>query len=1350
MIKRLISILVVLGGVLVGCSKPEIDIKGGLHPVEDFVVPSELRLTVGDTGTFEVTLKPANATEDKIISLTSSSPEVLSVSFSGLVVTYEALAPGSVSVEMRIGSVTKTFAVYVTSPDGDEKDNSVEVVVSGCKMEILPSIRTLGGNVEPGSVKVSVLSGHDRGNYVIACSVDDVALTPVSGVFVGQSRSISMDSGLELGPHKVVVEVREENNMTEPAFLEGTLWVKGPALTDYSVEFVSDFDLASRLCPETGVSLAEGEKGMMLVRHSPGGTPVGREYETPGFLWLDFDAATSGDGLLSVPFTCLAAQSGTMSVTFVNGDERYVVSGEVDGMSSRPLAVKDYSVPRDMKLSLAGGSQEYSVVTTPANCYKPEITSLKSSDEEVLTVSHRDLTLIMTPHYKGKVIVTVVLSGVEKSFEVEVTGDVVTDVNVPSSMELVMGESAEVTVGVTPMGALDASISELSSTNESVLTVKHEGLVLTLTGKAKGEARVGVTVGKIRKEIAVKVLSDEVSDFRVPEDLKIALGGGAQTYVFETTPAHPSNGTITRLVSSDESVVKVSYVGLTATFTPVYVGTATIGVTIGAVEKTFQLTVTGDVVTDFSIPMDLSLLTGETKSVSVSVVPLGALDGRVESVSSSDESVLLVAIKGGLEVSFTGVKMGTASVTIKVGKVTKRFTVKVLGKYVEDFTVPTDFQVSLGSPRSYLFDIKPEDAVDKDKFEVKSSDASVLKVEKSGGLTAQFTGVYPGSASVSVTIGSKTKTMPVTVVGDVVKDFTVPSGLTVERTKTADYVVSVSPANALDRNDVSVSSSAPDVVSVVNTGLSLRFEGKKIGKGTITLRIGRKTKTFEVGVTPHLVTDFTVPVDLTVPMLTSKTYDIVAQPSDADDISIVSVKSSDTSVLKVSSSGMRLTFEGVNKGTATVNVKVGTVEKSFAVSVSGRYVSDFSVPRDQVVEVGKTASFTFVPSQSGCLDASIVSIVSSDPGVVAVSGSGLTATFTGKYVGSVLVSVKVGSVTKTFDVKCIGSVATGVSIPSDLAGKSFCRGKSYDFVIGVTPSDAFDAGTLKVTSRDPGICTVTSLGGNRFRFTPKEFGTATFAVSVGRYSTSFSLKVIEHVELVAKKTSYAWNEKVEIDVKGDYESLAFRYEGEAFERSYSGTSSFKHVYVDESNVGPGKSGKLVLTWDYHELQHEALGEIIVVTKYGEETRLPVTVLPPSGRADCSVSRMIDDSGEFRVVLTIVNGSDREVTFTRFGFYISSGDGWFNGGNGNSYVYFKAMEHKPFLLYSDGKVFARYIALSDPNSYYRSISPFSTYTVSWTLSEDGDDFGDYDLDSAIYGEVEGIFLSNTIVSIDGNP
>ena len=1297
------------------CEKPVIDVEGD-KVVESVSMPESLNLRVGQSGSFEVVFRPADARDARIVSLTSSDESVLKVSYVDFTVSYEALSVGESSVSVKVGSVTKSVLVVVT------ENGSVDPVVSkgGYRVEFIPGLRSVTSLIEAAAVKVDIVEGSKDGNYMFTYAIDGGEPAMVRGLFLGDSKTVVLDGALGLGKHSYRVTVSEEASLTESADFEGFFWVKGPSISSAWVTFTSEFDADFVLSTEDAVSLSDGETGWAWFRHLPATTYVMRDYDIPEFLQLDFEKGVSEEGLYKVPFQVLSAGEGRMKVRFVNGDEETLVEGNVNGKSTRPLGVKDYSVPQDLKIALGGGSQTYTFVTVPEHAYNPEITEMKSSDEDVLSVSWRDLTATFTPNYTGTVTVSMVLSGIAKEFTVEVAGNVVTDFAVPEGLEIVMGESAGYDLVVSPQGALDAKVEELSSSDESVLTVSSDGLHLLMQGVKRGEATVSVTVGHVKKSFVVKVLSDEVSDFKVPENLQLALGGGAQSYTFEPVPVHPSDGSIVSIISSDESILKVSGAGLTATFTPMYTGEVTVTVTIGKITKAFGVKVTGDVVTDFTVPANLEVVVGKVADYDFEVTPLGALDAKIESVQSSDENIMKMSYNG-LRVSLTGVAEGTAKATVVIGKVSKTFSVKVLGLYVEDYDVPSDYTLELGSSKSYTFVPKPEGSSDASLTKAKSSDEDILKVEIGGGCTLNLIPVYPGTATVTVTIGSVTKSFDVKVEGVVVTDFAVPADFSIERGKTAEFYLTPTPSEATDATLVSLTCSDESVVEVSNEGLKVFFSAKKLGNAKVTCVLGRKTKSFDVVVTAKRVTDFSVPADLEFEMLTSREHILTYIPEDADDAVINELTSSDEGVVKVSKDGLKIKLEGVMKGEATVTVKVGTVVKSFGVKINGRYVSDYSVPVNMTMNIGEKTTYDFVPTQSGCLDAEIVSISSSDESVLKVSGDGLTASFEALYVGSSTVTVKVGSVTKSFVVTVNGSVVTGISVASEIDGAVLKKGDSVQAYVVPTPSGAYDAPTMKLSSGNTSVVTVTDLGNFLYSFKAVGYGSSTITATAGRVTKTFVVNVNESLS-VDSSLSVDWFEEKSILVSGEFDGWTWQGSGSMFDEAGNiAKNAYPFNYGEEGNVCKIRrdGNRLYIKNNVRSSVSDVTGRIVFTSSVtGATATCNVTLKKGDGKCHAIGWCTTDEDGYAVFNLKVRNAKSDNLELSYAAFYYMSDDAieFIDRDDSADDFYYNALfGNSPGgdTLYYNHELVGRY-KMTYPASGQKNVAGFSECTWSWRL------------------------------------
>ena len=181
------------------------------------------------------------------------------------------------------------------------------------------------------------------------------------------------------------------------------------------------------------------------------------------------------------------------------------------------------------------------------------------------------------------------------------------------------------------------------------------------------------------------------------------------------------------------------------------------------------------------------------------------------------------------------------------------------GQTVTDFSVEgfdgTSVSVPMKETVSFVLHHEPDKAVDSGEISVVSKNTDVFKVIGSGSSWA-IKPVWPGTAGMTITVGSITKEYSVTVTGSPVSDFRIGSAYSsstwITGTQVSDLIVPV-PADAFDADEIKVSSLNPDILSVSSQGgYSYALKALRYGKATIKVSTGHCSKTFDVTVNEDL------------------------------------------------------------------------------------------------------------------------------------------------------------------------------------------------------------------------------------------------------------------------------------------------------------------------------------------------------------------------------------------------------------------------------------------------------------------------------------------------------------------
>ena len=416
----------------------------------------------------------------------------------------------------------------------------------------------------------------------------------------------------------------------------------------------------------------------------------------------------------------------------------------------------------------------------------------------------------------------------------------------PAELTLTEGESASLTVKISPSNASEKTV-QWTSSSPSVATVDADGKVLALTpgttvitvktddgGKT---ATCAVTVNK-------KVIS--VTGVSLDNSALTMTVGDIQTLTATVTPSNATDKSVT-WSSDNTSVATVSSSGVV---TAKAAGTAKITVKTNDGGKTATCTVTVKAatvpVTGVSLnKTSLSMTVGDTQTLTATVTPSNATNRSV-TWSSDNTSVATVSSSGVV----TAKAAGTATITVKTndgGKTaTCTVTVKAATVSVTGVTLDkTSLTMTIGDMQTLTATITPSNATNK-SVTWSSSNKSVATVSSSGVVTGQAA----GTATITVTTNDGGKTATCTVK---VQAATVPvTGVSLNKTSlsmtvgdTQTLTATVTPSNATNKN-VSWSSSNTSVATVSSSGV---VTAKSAGTATITVKTNDGGKTAKCTVT---------------------------------------------------------------------------------------------------------------------------------------------------------------------------------------------------------------------------------------------------------------------------------------------------------------------------------------------------------------------------------------------------------------------------------------------------------------------------------------------------------------------
>ena len=264
---------------------------------------------------------------------------------------------------------------------------------------------------------------------------------------------------------------------------------------------------------------------------------------------------------------------------------------------------------------------------------------------------------------EGTATITASAGGKSATCSVKVSSKIVAVTSITldkTSLSMQVGETETITAIVSPDNAMDKTV-EWGSSDVAVATVA-DGII---TAKKSGEATITAKSGSCIAECKVTITVSAESVTLDKTSLSLAIGESA-TLTATVKPDDATDKTVA-WSSSDESVAKVDNGKVTA----VKSGKATVTAKCGVKTAECAVTVTVPV---SSITLDkttLSLVIGESFTLTATVKPDDATDKTV-TWSSSDESV--ARVDNG---KVTAVNAGQAKISAAVGNITTSCNVVV-------------------------------------------------------------------------------------------------------------------------------------------------------------------------------------------------------------------------------------------------------------------------------------------------------------------------------------------------------------------------------------------------------------------------------------------------------------------------------------------------------------------------------------------------------------------------------------------------------------------------------------------------------------------------------------------------
>ena len=1001
----------------------------------DISIPASLALalhsdSVPATDTLTATVNPADSTDALVWS--SSNESVATVDANGVVA---AVAEGTATITVTCGSIKATCAVTVTDYQIHTLTMSNELTVYLNGNEAYPAQTTLSLAVTPvdtqdtiawsngnpdavtmGAAQYTTEDGVKTGTVTLTAKGTGKAVITAAAPNGKAARCtvtvLALVKEITLNQNTLALEKGQTAQLTAAAapVTPTMVW----SSDDESIATVNGGIVSAVGVGSTDITVAamDGSGKSAVCRVTVNEISVTGVSVSPKRLTLQ--AGDSSDALTAVVTPVSAANKAvtwssnsahatidpaTGVVTAVSVGEAEIIATTSDGGFTDVCYVTVEPKPVE-NLTLSRGTidvylrETEKLTPTLTASLLPEGASNKtvlwsSSNESVATVTDNGGgTAALTLKTAGSAVITARAasnSAVYAVCSVIVRATPVASVSLDqTSLELNPGETAPLTAtlssdtaGVAP----DDTVVSWASSNPAVAVVDSSGNVT-----AVGAGTAAVTVlsrDQGRSATCVVRVWQKVTGVSLDRDA-LSLNVGESTVL--TAAVAPEGATNQHLRwSSDAS--GVASVDAAGRITAHAVGTAHITVATEDQDKRASCAVTVSAVPVSGVALDLAALTlliGDTRTLSAVVAPANATDKAV-AWSSSDESVIKV-VNGTL----TALDSGTAAVTATAGGRSASCDVTVYAPVTGVALSGEEGILTLnaGDTHSLTATVNPAGEVD-DRVAWSSSNPAVATV--TGGVV---TAVAPGSAIITATSAAdalKQASRAIRVVQPAERISLSSAALNLSTAvRTAVLTATVTPANAtgsvvwqIDDGSVAQLSAA----STVNGVSTVTVYALRAGTAEITVSCeGAESKTCAVTVTNPATGVLLDSAALTLTRGAQKQLTATVLPADAEDKTVVWSSSADA-VATVDSSGL-VTAVGV--GTATITASANGHSTTCAVTVAPIAVSSVAI----------NASLILIPGGSESLNATVLPLnadnraltwSSSDSAVATVENGTVTA-----------------------------------------------------------------------------------------------------------------------------------------------------------------------------------------------------------------------------------------------------------------------------------------------------------------------------------------------------------------------
>ena len=306
-----------------------------------------------------------------------------------------------------------------------------------------------------------------------------------------------------------------------------------------------------------------------------------------------------------------------------------------------------------------------------------------------------------------------------------------------SKEELYPGETATLTVTVTPEEATDKSVTWEIDSGSEYATLSADGV---LTAKAAGVVVVKATTkdgSDISAFYTITVKSVPASSITISGDKEVTAGG--KITLAATVKPEDADKNVTWTVESGERFASISADGVLTAVAPGEVVVKAAAKDGSGVSATYTVTVKPVMVTSITISGGTTVVQGKTITLSATVKPDNATNKDVTWSIESGSQYASISASGVLTAKAAG--KVTVKATAKDGSgVSATYTVTVKPVLVSSITISGDKEVKAGGKITLTATVKPDNAENKGVTWSIQSGSSYASISSDGVLTAKAAG----------------------------------------------------------------------------------------------------------------------------------------------------------------------------------------------------------------------------------------------------------------------------------------------------------------------------------------------------------------------------------------------------------------------------------------------------------------------------------------------------------------------------------------------------------------------------------------------------------------------------------